>query len=623
MAEYNFNVQDPYAAQAADIARRQKMAEIMQAQALQPIEKFSYNGIEARISPYQGLAKMLQAYMGGRGQAAALEEQKALGEKYNTDLMSTLSKASELSIGKPATPERAAVLDPQEISQAQDRGAVKGGVNDIGAYQIPATAAIPSNDYAAAQEYLKHPATRALGLASLQQDIKARRLANALIPEAAPTAAPAMPNAAVQSQSNMPTAGGQPMPAPTPQVSATNPPPGVSPMAWRLALLSGDENEVQKLIQSGYTEANKPIQIRGGSTLLKGDQPPVYYPNVGTGQLYNKDTNTVSNIPGFVNSQNQLEQGKYNITEGNKLVEVKMRDGTTRQMTQNQATELMTGINPNQPSVQPQIQPPPAQQTIPQQRVMPGAVNTLTAPTDAKAIQLAQALQIKNPNQPFSITVPPTQSTTGQPITTKSMVSGFGAPSKATEEGNILRSRNFAEQEKTLQDQFARANSTLSNLTLVEQLAVNPNVASGALAENISGLKSIGDSLGFATKGLPAEEAIKGITTQLALQAKNEGGTNLMPGAMALGETKLLQSMVPQLAQSKEGRMLMIQISKEKVARDRLISEMAGDYIDKNGQLDAGFQKLIREYSKNNPIFSPGKLAAMQALANKLLSGAK
>jgi len=591
MAEYNFNVQDPYAAQAADIARRQKMAEIMQAQALQPIEKFSYNGIEARISPYQGLAKMLQAYMGGRGQAAALEEQKALGEKYNTDLMSTLSKASDLAIGKPETTVSTGPIAPELMTEQK----------------MPFTTdktipAVKGDDYAAAQEYLKHPATRALGLASLQQDIKARRLANALIPENAPTAAPAMPNAAVQSQSNMPTAGGQPMPAPTSKVSATNPPPGVSPMAWKLALMFADENEVQKLIQSGHTEANKPIQVRGGSTLLRGDQPPEFYPNVGTGQVYNKDTNTISNIPGAVNAQNQLTQGEYDIKEGNKIVELKMPDGTTRQMTQNQATQLLTGRNPNQPSVQPQIQPPPAQQTIPQQRVMPDAVNTQTAPTDAKAIQLAQALQMKNPNQPFSITVPPTQSTTGQPITTKSMVSGFGAPSKATEEGNILRSRNFAEQEKTLQDQFARANSTLSNLTLVEQLAVNPNVASGALAENISGLKSIGDSLGFATKGLPAEEAIKGITTQLALQAKNEGGTNLMPGAMALGETKLLQSMVPQLAQSKEGRMLMIQISKEKVARDRLISEMAGDYIDKNGQLDAGFQKLIKEYSKNNTI---------------------
>ena len=142
MAEYNFNVQDPYAAQAADIARRQKMAEIMQSQALQPIEKFSYNGIEARISPYQGLAKMLQAYMGGRGQAAALEEQKALGEKVRSEQQSQIKDFMSAMTGTPGMPERAAVLDPQEIAQAQDRGAVKDGVSDNGAYQIPAVAAV-------------------------------------------------------------------------------------------------------------------------------------------------------------------------------------------------------------------------------------------------------------------------------------------------------------------------------------------------------------------------------------------------------------------------------------------------------------------------------------------------
>jgi hypothetical protein len=141
MAEYNFNVQDPYAAQAADIARRQKMAEIMQAQALQPIEKFSYNGIEARISPYQGLAKMLQAYMGGRGQAAALEEQKALGEKARSESQSQIKDFIGAITGTPGT-DRPAVLDPQEIAQAQDRGAVNGDVSDTGEYQIPVTAAV-------------------------------------------------------------------------------------------------------------------------------------------------------------------------------------------------------------------------------------------------------------------------------------------------------------------------------------------------------------------------------------------------------------------------------------------------------------------------------------------------
>ena len=117
MAEYNFNVQDPYAAQAADIARRQKMAEIMQAQALQPIEKFSYNGIEARISPYQGLAKMLQAYMGGRGQAAALEEQKALGEKARSESQSQIKDFMSAMTGTPETTVSTGPIAPELMTK--------------------------------------------------------------------------------------------------------------------------------------------------------------------------------------------------------------------------------------------------------------------------------------------------------------------------------------------------------------------------------------------------------------------------------------------------------------------------------------------------------------------------
>ena len=174
MAEYNFNVQDPYAAQAADIARRQKMAEIMQAQALQPIEKFSYNGIEARISPYQGLAKMLQAYMGGRGQAAALEEQKALGEEVRSKRQSEIKDFMGAMTGTPGMPERAAVLDSQEIAQAQDRGAVKDGVSDTGAYQIPAVAAVAPDRQKALALALQSssPILQSAGGALLAESIK-------------------------------------------------------------------------------------------------------------------------------------------------------------------------------------------------------------------------------------------------------------------------------------------------------------------------------------------------------------------------------------------------------------------------------------------------------------------
>jgi len=82
MATVNFNLPSPYESELADIARRQKMAELMQQQAFQPAETFSYNGIQARTSPLTGIAKALQGYMAVKTQKDLANEQKALGEKF-------------------------------------------------------------------------------------------------------------------------------------------------------------------------------------------------------------------------------------------------------------------------------------------------------------------------------------------------------------------------------------------------------------------------------------------------------------------------------------------------------------------------------------------------------------
>ena len=70
----------PYTAESQAIAQRMKMAELLNQQAMQPLEMPQVAG--ARISPYAGLAKMLQGYTAGVGQRKALEQQQALGEKY-------------------------------------------------------------------------------------------------------------------------------------------------------------------------------------------------------------------------------------------------------------------------------------------------------------------------------------------------------------------------------------------------------------------------------------------------------------------------------------------------------------------------------------------------------------
>jgi hypothetical protein len=80
MAEINFN---PYTAESEAIARRLRMAEALNQQSMTPLEQPQVAGV--KVSPYSGLAKLLQAgtaaYMQSQGQA----QQEELGKRYAAD----------------------------------------------------------------------------------------------------------------------------------------------------------------------------------------------------------------------------------------------------------------------------------------------------------------------------------------------------------------------------------------------------------------------------------------------------------------------------------------------------------------------------------------------------------
>jgi len=100
-----FNVANPYQLQQQELDRRQKMAEILQQQAFEPIQAGSYQGIQAPISPIQGLAKVLQMYLSNKNQEGLKSEQKALGEKYQADTSSDIQRLIKGLQGQTATPE--------------------------------------------------------------------------------------------------------------------------------------------------------------------------------------------------------------------------------------------------------------------------------------------------------------------------------------------------------------------------------------------------------------------------------------------------------------------------------------------------------------------------------------
>jgi len=97
-----------YNTRLAAIQRNEKLAQIMQQQAFQPIEVQSYQGIQAPISPLSGLAKVLQAYMGAKGTGE--EERIKLNQEAKAEAQQMLS-----SLNPQASPGRAAVMGMPEI----------------------------------------------------------------------------------------------------------------------------------------------------------------------------------------------------------------------------------------------------------------------------------------------------------------------------------------------------------------------------------------------------------------------------------------------------------------------------------------------------------------------------
>ena len=139
---------NPYTAESAAIQRRLQMAQLLNQQAMQPLEMPQQAGV--KISPYAGLAKILEGFNAGREEKAATEAYKELANKYQAGNKADISGFLEAMQGTPAkelagpAPQGA----PQGVSQTEvtqpytDAQGVqyKGGEPIQGGYIQPAQA---------------------------------------------------------------------------------------------------------------------------------------------------------------------------------------------------------------------------------------------------------------------------------------------------------------------------------------------------------------------------------------------------------------------------------------------------------------------------------------------------
>ena len=96
-------LQGPYAPQQQEILRRQKMAQLLQQQAMQPIEapQTPAGGFAAPISPLQVAAKVMQGYKGGQLEKQAGIQQQQLAEQMQAERQKALAAALQQAGGSP------------------------------------------------------------------------------------------------------------------------------------------------------------------------------------------------------------------------------------------------------------------------------------------------------------------------------------------------------------------------------------------------------------------------------------------------------------------------------------------------------------------------------------------
>lgn len=128
MAEINLS---PYTAESEAIARKLRMAEALNQQAMQPIELPQQPGV--KVSHYAGLAKMLQAYNAAMTEKEARQEAKDLAENYRRQSQSEVGSFLDAIQGKK---EIAGQFIPQQNFTPSGADLVQG----------PEAAPLPRND---------------------------------------------------------------------------------------------------------------------------------------------------------------------------------------------------------------------------------------------------------------------------------------------------------------------------------------------------------------------------------------------------------------------------------------------------------------------------------------------
>lgn len=218
MPNTNYMTYDP---ELQRLQRQQRYAELLQQQANEPIPIESGGGAQAPISPFSLLAKALQAYSGRKMLEQGDTQYADLQAKRQKELADMLSKQYQV---------------PGQEAQGIKQTDIAPIQTDIGGQKLTLPGIQADPNLGAISN-----ATQARPTTPEEQLANSLSMMGSSNPEARQMGMP-LYQGALQKQQVADLAGNQ------------GPPPGVAPMAWKAALLSGDPDKIASLTQQGQQQ---------------------------------------------------------------------------------------------------------------------------------------------------------------------------------------------------------------------------------------------------------------------------------------------------------------------------------------------------------------------------------
>ena len=234
MPTNSVNLSGDYATQLAQLQQRQKMAQMLQEQAVAPIDVQSYKGIQAPISNLSLLAKALQGFGGAYLSQNAFKDQAKLNQASagaNIQALKDADAAAEIA-GNPQPPPASVIAPPPEpVSPPVNPNPVAEATSAINAPASPISvnpvAELPSSSPNAELPSSSPNAALAQALAGPPNAPPM----GGPPPQASPPGIPPMGGAPQASPPNAPPMGGAPPQAPTTPQAPVAPPVAAAPTA--------------------------------------------------------------------------------------------------------------------------------------------------------------------------------------------------------------------------------------------------------------------------------------------------------------------------------------------------------------------------------------------------------